>query len=271
MLRGATGTISNNIVHDSTSSEGNGIDLDGYAGAPIIGSVVSGNTIYNILNSSISAIALENAYSTLVYNNLVHDAISGINVINYQASPFGDQRSVPNNSIIHHNIIYNVTNGLNDWDAGYVTWENNTVYDSDGQYGFANYSTVTTYAHHLTFTNNIIAGTWLRPMYSAVAGFTIWSQLDYNDIMPNGTEIYREPGVPRTLAYLQSQGLMTHGIISNPLFSNASGGDFRLLGTSPATNAGIDVGLTQDFLGRHVPACGIPDIGAHESCFGRIR
>jgi hypothetical protein len=51
-------------------------------------------------------------------------------------------------------------------------------------------------------------------------------------------------------------------IMSDPLFRNAVSGDFRLRSGSPAINAGTDVGLTTDILGR--PIRGVPDIGAYE-------
>ena len=54
----------------------------------------------------------------------------------------------------------------------------------------------------------------------------------------------------------------------NPLFvsaikANAPNVDFNLQSTSPAINAGVDVGLTSDMLGN--PIIGLPDIGAYES------
>jgi len=51
-------------------------------------------------------------------------------------------------------------------------------------------------------------------------------------------------------------------ITSNPLFK--SNETFRLRPTSPAIDAGIDVGLTKDYHGHRVPQNGTPDIGACE-------
>jgi len=47
---------------------------------------------------------------------------------------------------------------------------------------------------------------------------------------------------------------------TDPLFRSAT--DYRLRAGSPAINAGTDVGLTTDFLGK--PVRGLPDIGAYE-------
>lgn len=49
-------------------------------------------------------------------------------------------------------------------------------------------------------------------------------------------------------------------IVADPLFKSTT--DFRLKAGSPAINAGTDVGLTTDYLGK--PIRGLPDIGAYE-------
>ena len=49
---------------------------------------------------------------------------------------------------------------------------------------------------------------------------------------------------------------------ADPLFISAT--NFRLQVTSPARDAGTDVGLASDFLGNSVPFGSAPDIGAYE-------
>jgi len=56
-------------------------------------------------------------------------------------------------------------------------------------------------------------------------------------------------------AKLASSGLIT---------TLAGAADFNLKPSSPAIDAGIDVGLTRDYSGSIVPAGGAPDIGAYE-------
>jgi hypothetical protein len=93
--------------------------------------------------------------------------------------------------------------------------------------------------------------------------------LDYSDIVPTGTTVlYEASGGAQTLAALQGNGLMTHGITGNPLFINASGTyslatDFTLQSASPAIWAGTNVSLTTDYGGRqvHQPK---PSMGAWE-------
>jgi hypothetical protein len=50
------------------------------------------------------------------------------------------------------------------------------------------------------------------------------------------------------------------GVNSDPLFVSVS--DFRLQSSSPAINAGANIGLTTDYSGN--PIVGVPDIGAYE-------
>jgi hypothetical protein len=50
----------------------------------------------------------------------------------------------------------------------------------------------------------------------------------------------------------------------NPLFTSLAGNDFSLQSSSPAINAGIDLGYTIDYQGSAVPYGPAPDIGAFE-------
>jgi hypothetical protein len=62
-----------------------------------------------------------------------------------------------------------------------------------------------------------------------------------------------------------SQPLGEHSIIADPLFTDITNNDYTLMPNSPAVDAGVDVGLTQDFAGNPVPFGDAPDIGAYES------
>jgi hypothetical protein len=57
-------------------------------------------------------------------------------------------------------------------------------------------------------------------------------------------------------------GSATSSLTSDPLFVNPTT-DFHLQPSSPAINAGVDVGLTGDYEGK--PIRGVPDIGAYET------
>jgi hypothetical protein len=59
-----------------------------------------------------------------------------------------------------------------------------------------------------------------------------------------------------------SSGQDVRSLSTDPLFVSTS--DFRLQRSSPAIDAGVDVGLTEDLAGTHVPQGLAPDIGAYE-------
>jgi uncharacterized protein YjdB len=69
-----------------------------------------------------------------------------------------------------------------------------------------------------------------------------------------------EPTLNGTPTHYTNSG----NIKSNPLFTNAANGDFTIPTNSPAKDAGINVGLTSDYLGNAVPYNTIQDIGAYE-------
>ncbi len=67
--------------------------------------------------------------------------------------------------------------------------------------------------------------------------------------------------------YRSRLGWDRSALLTDPRFVSGSPqepSDFRLLGTSPAVDAGADVGVTRDYLGNPVPWGQAPDIGAYE-------
>ena len=83
----------------------------------------------------------------------------------------------------------------------------------------------------------------------------------YNDMYSNGTNtVYVESAAGRIT--ITDSDVTTGNITTNPLFK--SNETFRLRPTSPAIDAGIDVGLTTDTYGHRVPQGLAPDIGATE-------
>jgi PKD repeat protein len=89
-----------------------------------------------------------------------------------------------------------------------------------------------------------------------------------NDIYTTNAKIIQmgDTGTDITYDNWQSEWLPNHAgdINKNPLFTDASNGDFHLQPTSPCIDAGTDVGLTEDFEGNPVPYGSAPDIGAYE-------
>jgi len=82
-----------------------------------------------------------------------------------------------------------------------------------------------------------------------ITGVNIANNILYN----NGTKFSWAGTVP---SFSES-----NTITSNPLFVSSS--DFHLQSGSPAINAGVNVGLTSDYVGNAI--VGTPDIGAYDS------
>ena len=250
--------IRNNIIHDIAvggDQNGAGINVDGYA-VTNFDSRIYGNTIYNCGY----AISHENTFGGITYNNLIYDSGTGMTVYTYS-----DDYGSPLNLSIHNNIIYNVDRGIELFHSRNVLFANNIFHKDD--YAGTEKTAFTIYESNvnvseLDFVNNIISGVWTGyPFKIYFNDKTIWTSFDYNIIVPTGTTIYREAGINRTLAYMQSEDFMLNGLISNPLFTKA-GSDFTLQSGSPAINAGVGVGLTSDY--RGFALVGTPDIGAYE-------
>ncbi|MEN6439768.1 MAG: choice-of-anchor Q domain-containing protein [Syntrophobacter sp.] len=112
--------------------------------------------------------------------------------------------------------------------------------------------------------NNIAVGV-TNPVLSvdaaSVSGLVADNNIWYR---PAGSPTFSVSGSTQSWAQWQSAGYDTHGINTDPEFLDPVNGDYRLSRSSPAINAGTDVGLTTDIRGWPVPLHGIPDIGAYE-------
>lgn len=78
---------------------------------------------------------------------------------------------------------------------------------------------------------------------------------DYNDwIFIGSTSVARVDGVNKTFAEWQAWAGSpdVHGISADPAFTDVDNHDYHLLSSSPCINAGVDVGLTEDFDGNPV-------------------
>lgn len=250
------GTISNN---SPSSRSYNGLSLAGSgSGFTATGVTVSGNggDGYNI----------HGTWSEVVFNNCIsdtngtdgtgsdgdgfsfHETTSGI--IENSISRNNKKSAVANvaNATVdmRNNLFYHSTNGTIGLiylsDTGTYTIYNNTIY-SGSHTGEA--VRLDSSGGNVAFKNNIISG--FDYGIRKVGAITNLSE-DYNLVYGANTSY---SGI--------SAG--THDISANPQFTSPTT-DFSLLSTSPAIDAGTNVGLTSDYLGN--PIYGSPDIGAYE-------
>ena len=138
---------------------------------------------------------------------------------------------------------------------------NNVVYNTY-------YGIISSEAFSGKISNNIVWG-GANPrvrlsIASIIAGQTLSS--DYNILQKSGTETYISVSGTSysTLAAWQATGQDTHSTTANPLWANASGGDFHLLAGSPAIDTGTNFGYLEDLDGSSVPQGAGPDMGAYE-------
>jgi hypothetical protein len=283
--------IEYNIITNITGSGlGMGIDLDG-AGTVEWNYSVIGNTV---IGASYAGIQLENAFNSLVQNNVVQNTgQAGIMDINYAAgsnscpalnyqsygNPYGDSNGDGSckDELTHNKIIQNLITTTGNWNWGYggiisfgsrgLTIQANTIYStsSSGNAGI-NFQTDAQFADQTTIQDNIIMGGNGVNICSEYS-LAIFAKNDHN-LMYNGnsSNVFATgsscTGTPETLAAFQAAtGLGQGSIQANPLFAS---GTFQLSANSPAIDKGIDLEIASDILGNARPQGVGFDMGAYE-------
>lgn len=221
----------NRICNNNTGDSADNIQIVG----PSSNVTIRYNLIENGSNAGI--ILTDNAGSAKIYSNIITGGVDthrhGIAIV-----------SVNDTVEIYNNVIY--SDVLN-----------------QGLY-IAN-----AHSNGLIIKNNIIYAGPKRALYVEQAvdesNVTLDNNLYYNT---SGTLIQWN-GSTYTLAqfvsYQSASDQDANSITANPLFVNAANENFHLQPSSPAINAGTNVGLTEDFEGNSI--IGVPDIGAYESSY----
>ncbi len=248
-VKGFNHTLQNNRIHDAS-----------YAGTDCAvvwtemdtsGHVISNNRLYNsgrsiivhrrgkrlkILNNNIynggiqfNDLGLTYTYQsdgdgTEIAYNFVHDNLS---TGHSAMGIYLDNGS--SNYLVHHNVIWNTANAI----QLNLNSLNNKIYNN------------------VAMAKNFSIGGGVAPSDPSMAGTVI-----RNNIC--NASLTHWLGV--------AGATVDHNILSgtDPKFVDAANFDFRLKPTSSAIDAGVDVGLTQDFVGTPIPQGGKPDIGAYE-------
>ncbi len=196
-------------------------------------------------------IHLEKNVGSQCYYNIVYDTNGTSTSRGIWISNTDDASRTCDGNKVYNNVCYNnkIGIGLSCGNYGLVITNNQIINnisvgnssmnlhcdhgaDNDGVHGIGN-----------LYTYNCLG--------VAFTGFIGW-----------GTRAYKSTYAEWETAY----GGTTHSVQADPQFLNtiAGGENFRLQPTSPCTNAGIDVGLTRDYVGTTVPRGAAPDVGAYE-------
>jgi hypothetical protein len=221
--------IHDNIVHDNP--RGHGIQIK--SSANVYRNVVYSNAIGGIyFGENGDHDVVGNIYSNILYGNW-------FGIVQYSKGSGNKSLTIYNNSLYHNNF------GEGSW-TGEIMIEN----------------TITS----LTIINNII---YAQTDREGNAVYHIASQnnaeIDNNCIYSSGAgSLLRYDGSSHSWSSWQNLGFDIHGINADPEYRNPAQIDFHLQASSPCIDAGIDVGLIQDFDRVSIPQGLEPDMGAFE-------
>ncbi len=281
--------ITNNVIHDNDNI---GIDIIGFEGvAPdpaydyARNGTVTGNTIYNIsaINNpgegnqyDANGIYVDGGSQVVIERNLIHNVDIGIEMASEH------QGHVTSFVTARNNLVYS-TNSTGVTIGGYAsnvggtdhcTIVNNTLFQNDTKNTGSGEFQIQYYATNNTFKNNIV--------YASSQGLFINnytnSEPDPADVDYNLYYSSLTPSIANFLwngtnyagfsSYQSATGKDSHSPYVNPQFLNLTTPDLQIQPTSPAVNAGIDLGSTVvgtlDFAGNPRLHGITIDIGAYE-------
>jgi len=117
---------------------------------------------------------------------------------------------------------------------------------------------------NISFNNNIIMndGSTKDVVFNQGDGSNVFCDFNliFNDKRPVKVKI--KENIYTWSTYKAKSNQDVHSINVDPKFISAANSNFNLQISSPAINAGVEVGLTHDYIGN--PIVGLPDIGAFE-------
>ncbi len=162
-----------------------------------------------------------------------------------------------NNNEVYYNIFHNnntqYTMVFDNSNSGCKLY-NNTVYGCSGTSMLFGSSNPGWEIH-----NNIFALNQGYAIYAGGGGSPNLSHSNNCYYKASGKLVYFGGAAYNSL---NIQTFEAAAVKTDPLMVNPASGDFQLQPDSPCINAGVNVGLTQDYTGRSI--VGLPDIGAYE-------
>ena len=281
--------ITNNIIHDNDNI---GIDVIGFEGVSpnpaydyARNGTVAGNTIYNIsaINNpgegnqyDANGIYVDGGSQVVIERNLIHDVDIGIEMASEH------QGHVTSFVIARNNLVYSANStgitiggyASNVGGTDHCTIVNNTLFQNDSKNTGSGEFQIQYYATNNVFKNNIV--------YASSQGLFINNytnsepdpaDVDYNlyySLLNSSMAVFLWNGTNHTgfSSYQSATGKDSHSQYVDPQFLSLTTPDLQIQLTSPAVNAGINLGTgvvgALDFAGNPRLRGTSIDIGAYE-------
>ena len=224
------------------------------------------NFIYNCgVSICLYAYRYQTLKDTIIRRNFVKDSHQLGGNPGYGISLQCDNTSLSDKSgnQIYQNIVKNCTVGIRVQFEDEVQVYNNVVYNCGNS--FESSRTYENYGPNIWARNNISLSPKEYHVVFSTGGTIFACNYDFNLYYPDtGTKFYYK-GTHNFSGWKTASSCDPHSLIpADPLFIAPASNDFQLQSSSPAIDAGISVGLSQDRQGTPIPQGFAPDIGAYE-------
>ena len=276
-------TISGCKIHDIGIYVQN-VDAEGIGANGLDDSIIEHNEFYNC-GSAFTTYPYTNQSSenVIIRWNYIHDthSIGGARDRGIEINMSGANSMPRSGYQVYGNIVGPGVDGdgyRSTFDTYEVIFYNNIAYGCDYSFYF-DYVYSAEKGPNIRLRNNISMNPKTLHIYfgsqTTDANYVIDS--DYNLFYPDGAAFFRlkDLGGQTNTDFAGWQSLSKAGctfdpnsILDDPNFISPGGGVFNLNVASPAIDTGIDVGLTEDFIGTAVPQNTDFDIGAYEYIYG---
>lgn len=285
-----TFTITNNLIHDNNNI---GIDAIGFEGVSpnsaydqARNGTISLNTVYNISSNGnpsypkncwcSDGIYVDGGTNILVERNLIYSVDLGIEMASEHKGKTTSYVTARNNLIYFGNSAGISIGGYSSKVGGsdHVTIVNNTLFKNDGKNTGSGEFQIQYYGTNNVFKNNVVyAGAQALAIHNFTKSEPNPADVDYNlYFSPSGATgtVFVWNGTTYTgfTAYQTGAGKDGNGKFADPQFLNTTTPDLHVAATSPAVNAGVNLGSsvvgTVDYAGNPRVQGSNIDIGAYE-------
>jgi len=281
--------IANNVVHDNDNI---GIDVIGFEGVSpdpaydyARNGTIAGNTIYNIsaINNpgegnqyDANGIYVDGGSQVVIERNLIHDVDIGIEMASEHQGHITSFVTARNNLVYSANSVGITIGGYasNVGGTDHCTIVNNTLFQNDTKKTGSGEFQIQYYATSIVFKNNIV---YASPQGLFINNYTSSepdpADVDYNlyySSLSSSTANFLWNGTNYVgfSSYQSATGKDSHSQYEDPQFLSLTAPNLQVQPTSPAVNAGINLGSAVvgvlDFAGNPRLIGTNIDIGAYE-------